>query len=197
MSVNNTEHYLRQLQALLPLGDAWTREEEATLTQFLYALAEEFARIDGRVEDLVVNENDPRTTIEMLSDWERAFGLPDACTEAADTVAERHNVLHEKVTRIGDQSRQYFIDVAARVGYIITITEFDTFNAGDHAGDTVNGQNWRFAWRVNAPEETITEFKAGLSVAGDPLRDWGNEILECVITKLKPAHTLVQFAYGG
>ena len=98
---------------------------------------------------------------------------------------------------MGDQSRQYYIDVAARLGYQITITEFDTFEAGDHAGDLVNGENWRYAWRVNAPEVTITEFIAGGSSAGDPLRDWGNEQLECVINRLKPAHTLAQFAYGG
>lgn len=193
---NTTEHYLRQLQALLPQGDAWPREDNATLTQFLDALAEEFARIDERGVALI-DESDPRLTFELLADWEKAFGLPDTCTEAADTIAERHDSLHEKVTRIGDQSRQYFINVAARVGYQITITEFDVFQAGDHAGDLVNGDNWRFAWRVNAPEETITEFKAGLSAAGDPLRDWGNEILECVINRLKPAHTHVQFAYGG
>ena len=189
------EHYLSQLQALLPPGAAWPREDGQTLTEFLHALAEEFARIDGRASD-IIREMDPRTVIEMLTDWERAYGLPDPCTQAADTIPERINVLYEKVIRVGDQSPQYFIDVAAQLGFEITITEFFPFTVGSLANELLYGQAWRFAWRVNAPAETVTLFDMRSGV-DEPLRDWGNEILECVISRLKPAHTHVQFAYGG
>ena len=40
--------YRAQLQALLPLGDAWPRRPDAVLTRLLAAWAEEFARIDAR-----------------------------------------------------------------------------------------------------------------------------------------------------
>ncbi len=192
--MNTAEHYLRQLQALLPQGAAWNREDDATLTQYLHAMAEEFARIDGRV-DRLLEELDPRTVLEMLDDWERAYGLPDPCTDTADTLVERRNVLHEKVTRIGSQSRQYYIDIAARAGYEITITEFDPFTVDDTVNDAIYGVLWQFAWQVNAPAETVTDFIVQSGV-NEPLRDWGNEILECLITRLKPAHTYVQFAYG-
>ena len=43
---------------------------------------------------MLIDESDPRSTLEMLNDWERAFGLPDSCTDAADTLAERQNALH-------------------------------------------------------------------------------------------------------
>ena len=102
----------------------------------------------------------------------------------------------EKIARIGDQSRQYFIDAAAALGYEITITEFRPFVAGSLAGDPLTNGDWIYTWRVNAVAGTgITHFVAG-SQAGEPLRDWGNERLECLISRLKPAHTLVQFAYG-
>jgi uncharacterized protein YmfQ (DUF2313 family) len=192
---NSTEHYLRQLQSLLPLGDAWTREEEATLTQFLYALAEEFARIDGRV-DRLIEENDPRTTLEMLSDWETAFGLPEGCLDVPDTIEERHNALHEKVTRIGDQSRAYYIEIADRAGYVITITEFHPHTVDDVVDHPLYGQSWIYAWQVNAPEETVRYFNM-ISGVDEPLADWGNDQLECIIKRLKPAHTLPIFAYGG
>lgn len=39
-------------------------------------------------------------------------------------------------------------------------------------------------------------FSAGRSAAGDPLAAWGNVPLECVLTRAKPAHTTVLFAYG-
>lgn len=193
---NTVEHYLQQLQALLPLGDAWPRDEDAVLTQVLTALAEEFARIDGRAELLRTDENDPRTTIEMLTDWERAYGLPEGCLNTPDTFEERHNALHEKVTRIGDQSRAYYIELAERAGYIISITEFDQHNVGCTVDDSINGESWVYAWRVNAPEETVRLKNVGGGV-DEPLADWGNEQLECIINRLKPAHTKPLFAYGG
>lgn len=190
------DDYLAQLQALLPPGAAWSREPDANLTKLLAALAAEFARLDARAVQLIA-ESDPRLTAEMLSDWERAYGLPDPCTTAADTVAERRAVLTAKVTGLGGQSRQYYIDLAERLGYQITITEYREFTAGQLAGAPLSNGAWLHAWTVNAPETSVTSFVAGGGVAGDPLRDWGNDILECAISRLAPAHTTPLFAYGG
>ena len=37
----------------------------------------------------------------------------------------------------------------------------------------------------------------GQARAGDKIRTWGNEILECAILSVNPAHLTVLFAYGG
>lgn len=188
-----TSYYLGQLQALLPPGIAWPREE-GTLLDTLNALAEEFARVDGRASDLR-EEADPRTTSELLPDWERAFGLPDPCVTIPDTYGERIAALVEKVTRIGGQSPAYFIAVAARLGFTITITEFNPFTVEKTVEDTLTGEAWQFAWRVNAPPATVTYFSV-VSYVSEPLADWGNGGLECAITRLKPAHTTVLYAYA-
>lgn len=188
--------YLSQLQALLPQGPAWPRDADATLTQLLAALAEEFARVDLRAENLL-DEADPRTTAEMLSDWERVAGLPDPCVTAAQSTQERRAALVAKFTNLGGQSRQFYIDLAASLGYTITITEFHQFRVGESAvGDALYGDDWVFAWRANAPATTIREFRVGESTVGDPLRSWGDELLECALNRLKPAHTHVLFGYG-
>ena len=191
--------YLAQLQALLPQGPAWPREADAALTQLLAAWADELARVDGRAADLV-EESDPRTTAELLADWERVAGLPDACVAAlagTQTTTQRRAALVGKLTTIGGQSAAYYIALAASLGYTITVTEFAPFQAGHSAaGDPLSNDEWMFAWQVNAPEESIVEFSAGRSCAGEPLRAWGNELLECVISRLRPAHTHVLFAYG-
>jgi uncharacterized protein YmfQ (DUF2313 family) len=70
--------YLSQLIALLPLGDALAREPGSRLERLLSVPAAELARVDGRVEALLL-ESDPARTTEMLADWERALGLPDIC----------------------------------------------------------------------------------------------------------------------
>lgn len=70
--------YLSQLLALLPPGDALAREPGSKLERLLTVPAAELARVDGRVEALLL-ESDPAQTAEMLADWERALGLPDEC----------------------------------------------------------------------------------------------------------------------
>ena len=70
--------YLSQLIGLLPPGDALAREPGSFLERLLSVPAAELARVDGRVEALIT-ESDPARTTEMLVDWERALGLPDAC----------------------------------------------------------------------------------------------------------------------
>ena len=190
--------YLAQLQALLPQGFAWPRQADAALTKLLLAWADELARVDGRAADLV-EEADPRTTAELLADWERVAGLPDPCVAAlgvSQTAAQRRAALVAKLTTIGGQSAAYYIALAASLGYTITVTEFSPFQAGSDAGDALTNDGWRFVWQVNAPEASIVEFSAGRSSAGEPLRAWGNELLECVINRLKPANTYVLFAYG-
>jgi uncharacterized protein YmfQ (DUF2313 family) len=191
-----TGDYLAHLQALLPQGPAWPREDDAALTQLLAAWADELARVDGRAADLV-EEADPRTTAALLADWERVAGLRDSCVAAlagTQTTAQRRAALVAKLTTIGGQSAAYFIARAARLGYTITVTEFDLHDVEDNVEHPLTGTPWQFAWQVNAAEDTIGVL-AVTDTVEDPLAWWGNELLECVINRLKPAHSHVLFAY--
>lgn len=190
--------YREQLKALLPPGQAFPREPGTTMQELLDGMAEELARVDVRGEELTVEAN-PLTTSELLSDWERVAGLPDKCSGALEETAQgRRNALVAKLASTGGQSAAYFIEVAAALGYTVTITEFRPFRAGfSHAGDALTNGDWAFTWQVNAPGVTTISFRAGQSSAGEPLRAWGNDTLECKINQLKPAHTIVLFAYGG
>lgn len=190
--------YRDQLAALLPRGAAWAKQRGSMLLSLLESLAVEAARVDEHGGDLLV-EMIPDTTLEMLADWERVAGLPDDCvTDETRTIETRRAALLTKLRSLGGQSRQYFIDLAAVFGFTITITEFKPFRAGSgHSGDPVCSEAWAFAWRVNAPTVTVTPFRAGAGAAGEPLRIWGNARLECLLSRYKPAHTEVLFAYSG
>lgn len=190
-----TQDYLRQQQALLPQGVIWSREDDSSLTGLLTAFAAAFSAVDSRAWQLLA-EADPRQTAELLADWERVAGLPDGCSVGAtQSIAQRRIALISKLVRLGGQSQGYFISLAAALGYTITITEFRPFRAGQsHAGDAV-ATNWEFAWQTNGALNSITPFRAGQSGAGDPLNSWGNAILECIINRVKPAHTAVIFTY--
>lgn len=188
--------YLRQLQALLPPGPAWPKDDDATLTRLLGALAAELARVDGRAQQLV-EEADPRTVAELFADWERVAGLPDACAQAFggdQTMAQRRAALVGRLTTLGGQSPAYFIGLAATLGYAITITEFRAHCVNDDVECPLYDTAWNFAWQVNAALNTVTAITVDSTVE-DPLAAWGNALLECVIKRLKPAQTTVLFSY--
>lgn len=177
-SVDLVGRYAGLLQDLLPQGKAWPRDADATLTKLLTGLAEELARVETRAQDLV-READPQTTVEMLADWERQLGLPGSCVTVEQTETERRNAVIAKLRHTGGQSRQFFIDLASTLGATITVDEFLVTRFGDRFGRRFNGPEWAYVWRV-------------ISEAAGP-----NELLECTINNLKPAHTLVWFEYGA
>jgi len=190
--------YAGQVAALLPQGAAWARERGTVLLSLLEALAIEAARIDERGGDLL-DEMIPDRTFEMLADWERVAGLPDDCfADEADTIETRRAALLTRLRSLGGQSAGYFIDLAAIFGFTITVSEFLPFRAGvSHAGDYLTNGDWVFTWQVNAPEVTVSTFRAGIGAAGEPLRLWGNNRLECLLGRFKPAHTILIFTYSG
>lgn len=153
-------------------------------------------RVQWRAEKLLL-EMIPRTCRETLGRWERVLGLPDPCTGMLPTIALRRAAVVTKDAAGGGLSRAYFIALAEALGYHITITEFAPFTAGSLAGDVLTNGGWVYTWQVNAQETTVGVFLAGEGVAGEPLRVWGIDILECALRRLKPAHTHVIFTYGG
>lgn len=187
--------YLQQIKQLLPRGDLWSSlGEDPTFTGYLEAEVAEKARIHSRALNLLT-ESDPRTTYELLPEWEAWAGLPDPCVGEVGNIEQRNNGLHAKLTMKGRQSRAYFVELAATYGYAITITEFDLFDVNSTVDERLYSAPWQYVWQVNAPAETVTHFNV-LSDVNTPLAQWGNALLECVITRYKPAHTTVLFAYG-
>jgi uncharacterized protein YmfQ (DUF2313 family) len=150
MQVNIDRHirrsgddYATALASLLPYGQAWPRGPESVLMRAVRGLAQIFGYVDGRAGDLLERESDPRKTIELLPDWERAWGLPDPCFKTTQSIAERQTMLVFKMTLLGAQDRQWFIDVSKWLGYDITISEFAPFTAGiSQVGDTRGMEFW-------------------------------------------------------
>lgn len=188
--------YLSQLQALLPQGPAWPREPDAQLTRLLSAFSEEFARIDARAAQ-VLDEADPRTTEELLTDWERVAGL--SATSPLDgsllSVDQRRANLLGKLVERGGQSPAYFIQLAARMGFTITITEFKEWSVDDSVDAPLYGTDWNFAWQVNAPLVTAQEWSVN-STVDDPFAVWFEGLLlEQALAEDKPAHTVLLVNY--
>lgn len=130
------DDYAEALQALMPLGQAWPRDDDSTLMTTVRGLSRIWGDIEIRASKLLEMESDPRQTIELLPDWERNWGLPDPCYAEPQTIGQRQLALVMRMTMQGSQSRAFFISVAAMIGYEITITEYRTFVVGiDRCGD--------------------------------------------------------------
>ena len=206
--------YAHQFLALLPQGQAWPREPDSTLVLACNGLSDYWGFVDGRAADLLEIESDPRTTFELLPDWERAFGLPDPClTNPPSDLISRRIALVMQMTMMGGQSRDFFYGVAERLGYQITITEYAPYMTGvSRVGDTrgsdakdLTHYRWelgppenRFYWTVHVNGKQFVYFHCNSSQTGiDRLLRIGIAAdLECMFNRWKPAHTKIVFDYS-
>ena len=167
------DDYGTQFLTLLPQGQAWPKYPGTTLDLACRGLAEYWGYVDGRAADLLEIESDPRKTVELLPDWERNWGLPDPCYAAPDSIAARQLALVMRMTMQGSQSREFFIGVAAQIGYSISITEYRVFVVGiDRCGDNRvygDGSDPMF----NEWDQPIKD-PAGNNVALGELSEWPN-----------------------
>ena len=197
------DDYAGAFLALLPHGQAWPRRPESVLVQACNGLADYWGVVDGRAADLLERESDPRFTIELLPEWERAWGLPDPCFPETLSVGERQQMLVMKMTWKGGQSRKYFEEVMAWLGFTVTIKEFAPFMAGiSEAGDTrptpddnfrwyIGPEELRFYWSAEVGTVGLQWFRAGSGEAGvdHHLEFRVPEDMQCLLNRWKPAHT--------
>lgn len=189
------EDYRAQFQQLLPRGRVWHRGIGLVEDADLLTLMPLWTRLQARLNQLI-GEIFPCTTGELLPEWEATLGLPDPCTGPVSMQSQRVAAVCSKFAARGGQSRDYFIRVAAELGFEIRIEEYSPFYASQNkAGDPVYDEKWAYAWKVVSHSMPVIYFHAGISTAGDPLAWWGNKLLECVIEALKPAHTEIVFSY--
>jgi uncharacterized protein YmfQ (DUF2313 family) len=97
----------------------------------------------------------------------------------------------------GGSSKEYFIHLAASLGYQIEIETFKPFYASQgRAGDPLYSEAWAYAWRVIVQTETtVIYFTAGQSAAGEPLAVWGRDLLQCMFDALAPADSVIIWSW--
>lgn len=107
----------------LPQGVGWLawRWPGKTAFKFVSALASLF---DDAMDKLcaVSRELDPRTTIEMISEWETALSLPDPCLPTATTIEERRRNIWFRLNKKRWSKASDWHQLAAMFGLEIIIT---------------------------------------------------------------------------
>jgi uncharacterized protein YmfQ (DUF2313 family) len=174
--------FVGAIESLMPRGRVWPRDPDSVQAQVVAGFAGTFLRLSIAAAQLIVDAF-PASTVNLIGEWEESLGLPDPCAGPEPTLQLRQAEVVQKFAGLGGQSVPYFEGIAALLGFEITITEFGASNPHH--------------WQVNAPTLSEIWFRAGASTAGEPLVSGGNEVLECIIRELKPAHTTVSFNYSG
>lgn len=205
------DDYAQAFFSLLPKGDVWHRDLRRLVMRICDALARFWAYVDARAADLLERESDASKTVELLREWETAFGLPDPCFPEATTIGERQRMLITRITWMGGQSRQYFIDVLAWLGFRVVIKEWSPFMCGiSRVGDTRPAPDERFRWYIGRPENRfvwtaqvgnmgLAWFRASSGQAGvDHHLEFRTPLaVECLLMRWKPAHTWLVFDYSS
>lgn len=161
----------------------------------MQGMAKEPARVEGRGLDLI-EESDPRTTDELLTEWETLAGLPDDTSDLAPTKAERRQHLEQKILTRGGQSRHHFEEIASHFGFTVTVANYTVARCGQaRCGDRCYGITWAYYFTVTGPATVWQKARCGQARCGDRIVEVGNKVLEKTIRKFKPAHTDVHFFY--
>lgn len=210
--------FLEQFKRLLPPGAAWDIQKDSIMEKFFHSFADEASEINCRTQGLFTEAN-PSTTFELLPDWEDAVIVQDSCLadQPQGSVGERRAAVVAALQRPTGQSRQFYIDLAASLGFDIEIIEHCPFRAGiSSIGDALTNQTaytfsvgsssvgqgldnydvgWSYYWTVKTNEFNQSFFSVGQNSIGDALSTFGNEVLECVLNAAKPAHTRILFRF--
>ena len=165
---------LSALQALLPPGVAWTRDQDATLTALLTALSYEYSRVKRRGR-LLFAELDPLQTLELLEDFERVYGLPGCTTPT--TLAGRRLALQARMLGFDSPTATYLVSLAVDLGYadaaITTFSRSSLFTCTSPCNATLYTRAWMFVWTLTATAIS-TEQDAALA---------------CTLEEVSPSHT--------
>lgn len=209
------EQYIELYKNFLPRGRLWRNKNSPPFSDLIGGMNVEPCRVDERVFDFF-KEIDPSQTVEMLPEWENALGLPDECTPAGLTDDERRAQIVQKLTNVGGLSEPFYEFVIGRlgltgdvfnnlafvvgrstVGQALTNYVSDSLEVGEPIGP-LRIDRWLYYFTVNACEsEATTETLEVGEPIGVPLRVVENELLECTMRKLKPAHSAVYFTYDN
>ncbi|MFY4008407.1 DUF2313 domain-containing protein [Achromobacter denitrificans] len=186
--------FLRAFMSLLPRGRVWSRDVSSVQSRALLGLVTIYEDSTARANQLLVDAF-PGSTYELLPEWELTLGLPDPCAGPAPTIQARRAQVVARLTATGGQSIPYFTGLAKSLGYEVTVTQFMPSRFGKRFGTPFGGVDWAHAWQINAPTFTVNRLRFGDSF-GSPFSYWTNNVLQCELQSVKPAHTVLNFSYS-
>ena len=195
------DNYFQALNQLLPLGPAWPRDLDpaSSAQSCLSWLAAELERADQDV-DALFDEADPRTADTMLSTWLSEWGLPDACMRRFDQTDfprdQLRTMLAAQIGTWGLTSSQAIFYIAKLYGKTASIENVDPFTVASTVDKRLYDSSRRaYVLIVSISDGQRAEFFDVTWTADQPLGRWGDDLFECSVKAIIPAHLTPIFSY--
>lgn len=182
------------LAAYLPGGPVFeaAHTPETNLRLFLQGLSLLLGDVEEKL-NLVSSEYDIKTTTLFIEEWEGFVGIPDDCFSGTGTQAERRTAVLTKLTSLGIQTAQDYVDLASTFGVEVVVLPgqaqglfpmtfpFILFDSEKAA---------RFTIIINFTVQAANQFTLTF-----PIVFGTSEIatLECLFRKLRPANCDIIF----
>ncbi len=189
------DQHTQSLADYMPNGELFLAKNinNSNFRQLLKGWSYELQRLEATLIE-VAQEYDPNTTNDFIAQWEQTVGIPDDCfTNETDIVTRRNQVLF-KLRAEGANTPQDFIDLAALLGYTITISwpaEVEFFPPYDVPINLITGvPESRYVWIVTGVGliPNLPPYNVPFSLISSQ-----QSVLICAFNKLKPAHTKIIF----
>ncbi len=188
------EQYTNSLADYLPGGCLFASAsvDSSNFRKLLRGMAGELFRANGLLKEYS-EEIIPDLTTKFIEEWESALGIPDSCFSGTGSLTDRRRDILTKLSALGVQTRQDFIDLAATFGVTITINagiSEITFPLTFPVVMFSTVKEARFTIVVRFTVQAANRFPLVF-----PITFGSGEIaiLECLFTKLKPANCDIIF----
>lgn len=176
----------------LPNGKGFIAKNQdgTNFRRFLRGLAFELQRIESTFI-YTTQQYDPQTTTDFITEWESAVGIPDDCFPGTEDLQTRRKHVVVKLLSSGANTAQDFIDIAAFLGFDITISyldEVEFYPPYDVPITLITGvPESRFIWIVTGAGvvPNVPPYDVPFSLSS------GTSVIQCLFNKLKPAHTRI------
>lgn len=196
------ENKTKILTSYLPDGKAFEAKNipSKNIYKLMDAIAKNFVLFANDLEEVLNVEMNPGTTEDLISRWEKEYGLPDECLVKTTDLEQRRTNILVKIGMNGVQTVQDFIDLAAIFGYDVNVIPA----AGMDAAVFPLAFPWifgtaaelRFTIYVDLPAELgENTFPFDVTKFPFPFSSTNTNIIECVFRRLVAADVKVIFRY--
>jgi uncharacterized protein YmfQ (DUF2313 family) len=177
--------YLGALQALMPRGRIWPRDVSSVQAKVLAGLTKVYEAHNQRANNLLVDAF-PKTTAELLPEWEATLGLTSASAGPVASVAARQALVVARLIGANGIAADDFAGYAALLGYSVTVKGNAPFRCGQsRAGAHVGAVERMFEWVVTAH-----------ALPSMPFGAYGPALLQQEMQRLAPPYGFLKFVFN-
>lgn len=171
-------------------------KEGSTLRKILIGLASEWLNFRDKINE-VSNQYNPKTTTQLIQEWEEFVGIPDSCIPVASTIEQRRLNILLKLAGINATTENQFKKIAEILGYNIQVSN------GASTSTFPLTLPFLLISEASAPYTIVITLPSSIEPSGFPLTfpftltAQQPAILNCLFDKLKPANTQLFFRYSN